>query len=82
MMGLLHLSRTCTQVSFSSKLQTSQLGLGYLVGQKRCLQVFPMYCLVRNFSICLICASMICGLVQNVLESSISMLGSFVHLLM
>ena len=81
MMGLLHLMRTCTQVSFSCKWQTSQLGLGYLVDQKRCLQVFLMYCLVQNSSNCLICALVICGLVQNVLESLLSMLGSFVHLL-
>ena len=81
-MGLLHLRRICTQVSFSCKWQTSQLGLGYLVGQKRYLWIFPMYCLVQNFSNCLICPLVICGLVQNVLESLLSMLGSFVHLLM
>ena len=81
MIGLLHLRRTYSQVSFSCKLQISELGLGYLVGQKRCLRVFPIYCLVRNISNCLTCASVICGLVQNELESSLSTLGSFVHLL-
>ena len=42
-MELVHLRRTCIQVSFSSKLHIWQLGLGYLVGQKRYLRVFPMY---------------------------------------
>ena len=82
MMGLLHLRRTCTQVSFSCKWQTSKLELGYLVGRKRYLWIFSMYYPVQNFSNCLICASVICGLVQNMLKSSLSMLGSFVHLLM
>ena len=79
--GLLHFRRTCSHVSFSFELQISQLGLGYLVGQKSFLRVLPMYCHVLNLRSCLIFASVICGLVQNVLESSLSILRSFLHLL-
>ena len=50
MTGLLHFKRTYNQVYFSCNQQISQLGLGYLVGQKRGLQIFPIYCPVQNFS--------------------------------
>ena len=81
MIGLVHVRRTCNHVFLSFELQIPQFGLGYLVGQKRFLRVLPIYCLVQNLSSCLIWGSIILGLVQNVLESSLSILGSLVHLL-
>ena len=49
-------------VSFSFEWQISQLGLEYLVGQKRFFRVLSIYCHVQNLRSCLICASLICGL--------------------
>ena len=81
MIGLLHFRRTCNHVSFSFEWQIVHLELGYLMGQKRFFQTLSIYCSIMNLSSCLICASVICGLVQNVLKSSLSILEFFVHLL-
>jgi hypothetical protein len=72
--------RTCGHVSTSLEVHNEHVMEGYLRGQKRCLRAFPIYWLVRNLINCFIWFSEICGLVQNSLDDTLSMLVSLVHL--
>jgi hypothetical protein len=50
--------------------------------QKRCFLAFPIYCPYLNFRSWVICASVMVGFVQKLLEIFLSICGSFTHLLM
>ena len=50
------------------------------MGQNRCFLALPMYWSIWNLSSCLICALEIFGLVQKLLEISLLMFSSCVHL--
>jgi hypothetical protein len=56
--------------------------LGNSSFQKRCFLAFPMYCPYLNFRSWVICASMIVGFVQKLLEIFLSICGLFTHLFM
>ncbi len=47
-----------------------------------CFLALPIYWPVRNFNILVFCASVIMGLCQKELDSSLSIYGFVVHLLM
>jgi hypothetical protein len=56
--------------------------LGKSSFQKRCFLALPMYCPYLNFRSCVICESMIVGLVQKLLEILLSIRGLLIHLFM
>jgi hypothetical protein len=79
--GWVQVRRTCFHVSISKVWHSVQFGVGNLFGPKKsCLRAFPIYWLVRNLRTCFICASVIWGFFQNLLESLLSMFWSFVYL--
>ena len=50
--------------------------------KKSCFLAFPIYYPVRNLNMFIFCASVIMGLCQNLLDSSLLIFGFVVHLLM
>ena len=56
-------------------LHTGWFRFGKPIGQKRCLNALPMYCLVLNFSSYLICILDILGLFQKMLDRWLSIFG-------
>ena len=79
----LHLRSTCSHVSASWKLHIGHVFYGNLwISKNSCFLALPMYWHVRNFSMVIFCGSVIEGLVQNLLDSSLSISGLLVHLFM
>jgi hypothetical protein len=56
--------------------------LGKSSFKNKCFLAFPMYCSYLNFRSCVICESVIVGLVQKLLEILLSMKGLLIHLFM
>ena len=79
----LHFNSTCSHVSASGELHIGHVLDGNLSMPKNsCFLAFPMYCPVRNFRMLVFCESVIIGLDQKLLDSSLSMSGFVVHLWM
>jgi hypothetical protein len=75
-------SSMCSHVSGCVILHNEQFILEKSSFQNRCFLAFPMYWPYLNFRSCVICESMISGLVQKLLEILLSMRGLLIHLLM
>ena len=70
-------------MSASGELQIGHVIDGNLSMPKNsCFLALPMYCPVRNLSIHVFCESVIVGLDQKLLDSSLSISGFIIHLLM
>jgi hypothetical protein len=82
MQGSVQHSSMCSHVSGCVILHNEQFILGKSSLQNKCFLAFPMYWPYLNFRSCLICESMIVGLVQKLLEILLSMRGLLIHLLM
>src|SRR5450759_4548107 len=81
MRGSVQQSNTCSHVSGCVILHSEQLVLGYRSLQKRFFLAFPIYWPYLNFKSWVICASVIVGLVQKLLDIWLSMRGLLIHLL-
>lgn len=70
-------------MSASDVLQIGHVIEGNLsIPKKSCFLALPIYCPVRNFNMFVICASVIMGLDQKLLDKSLSISGFVVHLWM
>ena len=79
----LHLRSTCSHVSASWELHIGHVFDGNLwIPKNNCFLALPMYWPVRNFSRVVFCEYVIAGLVQNLLDNSLSISGLLVHLSM
>ena len=64
-----------------------ELQIGHVIDEnlslpkKSCFLAFPIYCLVRDFNMFIVCAYVIMGLCQNLLDSSLLIFGFVIHLL-
>jgi hypothetical protein len=63
-------------------LHIEQFMLGKSMFQNKCFIAFPMYWPYLNFRSCVICESVIMGLVQKLLEILLFMRGLLIHLFM
>jgi hypothetical protein len=72
MCGSVQHSNICNHVSGYIILHKEQLILGKSSFQNRCFLAFPMYCPYLNFRNWVICASMMVGFVQKLLEILLS----------
>jgi hypothetical protein len=75
-------SSICSHVFGWIILHSEQFMLGKSSFQNKCFLAFSMYCPYLNFRSCVICESMIVGLVQKLLEILLSMRGLLTHLFM
>jgi hypothetical protein len=75
-------SSLCSHVSGWVILHSEQFMLGKSLFQNKCFLTFPMYCPYLNFRSCVICESVIVGLVHKLLETLLSMRGLLTHLFM
>jgi hypothetical protein len=75
-------SSMCSHVSGCVILHNEQFILGKSSFQNKYFLACPMYWPYLNFRSCVICESVIVGLVQKLLEILLSMRGLLIHLLM
>jgi hypothetical protein len=75
-------SSMCNHVSGWVILHSEQFMLEKSSFQNKCFLAFPMYCPYLNFRSCVICESVIMGLVHKLLEILLSMGELLTHLFM
>jgi hypothetical protein len=54
MCGFEHVDSRCGHVSMVLLGHSVQFGFGYKLSHNTCLRWFPMYCVYRNFRVCVI----------------------------
>jgi hypothetical protein len=81
MYGSVQHSNRCNHVSCCIIRHREQFMLGNSSFQKRCFLAFPIYCPYLNFRSWAICASVMVGFVQKLLEIFLLICGLFTHLL-
>jgi hypothetical protein len=82
MCGFEHVDSRCGHVSMVLLGHSVQFGFGYKLSHNTCLRWFPMYCVYRNFRVCVIWAFVVPGFFQNWLESLWFIWSFDVHLSM